>query len=253
MPLAVVSLVIQGIAIVHVIRTGREMWWILLILLLPGIGVLIYFVVEVLPSINQSMTARRAGRRLYSAVDPGRGVRQATLEHERNPSVETASRLANELTRAGRFDEAVRIADDARAGLFENDPKLLLSLADAQFAAGRHADTIATLDRLFETNPGFHSPHAHLLYARSLEESGDTARALEEYAAVAEYFPGAEARVRQAMLYKKLGRADEAAELFAAVLKDASLAPGHVRKSQREWLALAKRESAELPAGGRQA
>ena len=101
-----------------------------------------------------------------------------------------------------------------------------------------------TLDYLRDKNPGFRSADGHLVYARALEENGATERALEEYAALANYYPGAEARVRQAILHKKLGQSARAAELFAAVLKDARLAPQHFRRSQREWIELAKRESA---------
>ena len=56
------------------------------------------------------------------------------------------------------------------------------------------------------------------------------------------YYPGAEARVRQAMLYKKLGDQSRADELFAAILNDARLAPQHFKRSEREWIELAKRE-----------
>jgi hypothetical protein len=246
MPFAVILLILKGLAIVHVIRTGRELWWILLILFLPGIGLLIYFLLEVLPSLNQNLTTRRAMRRVQSAVDPERGVREARVEYQRNPSVDTATRLADELTQTGGCEEAVRILSDARTGLFEDDPKLLLSLAKAQFAAGRHEAAIATLDHMRETNPGFRSPEGHLMYARALEGSGKPEAALEEYAALARYYPGAEARVRHALLQKKLGRPDRARELFADILKDARLAPKHFRKSQREWIELAERESAEL-------
>ncbi|HEX6995166.1 MAG TPA: tetratricopeptide repeat protein [Gammaproteobacteria bacterium] len=243
MPVVILSAVVQGLAILHVLRTGRDMRWIFLILFLPGFGALIYFVAEVLPSLSQSLAARRAVRRVRSVVDPTRGLRAALLEYERNPSIETASRYAAELTRAGRHEEAIRVCNDARKGLFEDDPKILLALANAQHAAGLHRETIETLDRLRDRNPGFRSPDGHLLYARSLEESGDTGRALEEYAALARYYPGAEARVRHALLCKRLGRTDEATALFAAILKDARLAPKHFRRSQREWLELAKRES----------
>lgn len=242
MPVVILSAVIQGIAILHVLRTGRDMRWIFLILFIPGLGALIYLLAEVLPSLNQDVTARRAMRRVQSVVDPTRGLRATLLEYERNPSIETASRYADELTNAGRHDEAIRICNDARTGLFEDDPKILLALASAQFAAARYRETIETLDRLRERNPGFRTPDGHLLYARSLEESGDTDRALEEYAAVARYYPGAEARVRHALLCKKVGKTDEAAEMLAAILKDARLAPKHFRRSQREWLEVAKRE-----------
>jgi hypothetical protein len=244
MPFAIIPLAIQILAIIHVVRTGRDWRWILLILFLPGLGALIYVVIEVLPSLNQSLTARRTLRRVRAAVDPGRDLRRETLEYESNPSVETATRLADELTRAGRHAEAIRICTEARTGLFEDDPKLLLSLARAQFAAGEFAAVIETLDYLREKNPGFRSPDGHLLYARSLEQSGATKRALEEYEQLCGYYPGAEARARYALLLKSSGDTERADELFARILSDARLAPRHFRKSQREWIDLAKREKA---------
>ena len=50
--------------------------------------------------------------------------------------------------------------------------------------------------------------------------------------------------MRHALLYKKLGQGARAKELLAGVLKDARLAPTHFRRSQREWIDLAERESA---------
>ena len=242
MPLYLLSIAIQVAAGVHVLKTGRDMRWLLLIIFVPTIGALIYFFVEVLPSLQHNPSARRALIRARDTVDPNRGVREGALDYERSQNIETASRLAEELTKAGRFDEAIRVCQEARTGLFEDDPKILLSLANAQFTANLHNDAIATLDYLRDKNPGFRSADGHLIYARALEGSGATERALEEYDALARYYPGAEARVRQALLYKKLGRTDRAAEVFAAVLKDARLAPKHFRRSQREWIEVAERE-----------
>lgn len=244
MPIVILTVALQVAAVVHLFRTGRNMSWLFLIILVPMIGCLAYFIVEVLPSLNQSPSARKALSRARQAFDPNRGVREGSLNYERSQNVETASRLAAALTKASRHDEAIRVCMDARTGLFEDDPKLLLALALAQFAAGRHGDTIATLDYLREKNPGFRSANGHLVYARALEESGAAERALEEYAALVSYYPGAEARVRQAILYKKLGDRARADELFAAILKDARLAPKHFRRSEREWIELAERESA---------
>ena len=180
-------------------------------------------------------------------MDPNRGVREGSLNYERSQNADSASKLAAELTKAGRHEEAIRVCMEARTGLFEDDPKILLALANAQFAANRYSDVIATLDYLREKNPGFRSADGHLVYARALDESGATTRALEEYAALVNYYPGAEARVRQAMLYKKTGDNARATELFAALLKDARLAPKHFRRSEREWIELAERESRDAP------
>jgi hypothetical protein len=245
MPILLLTVALQVIAVVHVFRTGRNMIWLFLIILVPMIGVLAYFIVEVLPSLSQSPSARKAMRRAQHAFDPNRGLREGSLNYERSQNVDTASKLAGELSKAGRHEEAIRVCTEARTGLFEDDPKILLALANAQFAAGRHTDVIETLDYLREKNPGFRSADGHLAYARALEESGATGRALEEYAALANYYPGAEARVRQAILYKKLGDKARAEDLFAAILNDARLAPKHFRRSEAQWIELAKRESAD--------
>jgi hypothetical protein len=245
MPIAILLIALQIIAVVHLFRTGRNMMWLFAILFLPLVGTLAYFVVEVLPSLGQNPAARKALRRAQKAIDPHRGLREGSLDYERSRNIETASKLAAELTKAGRYDEAIRVCNEARTGLFEDDPKILLALANAQFGAGRYAAVVETLDYLREKNPGFRSADGHLVYARALEEGGATDRALEEYAALANYYPGAEARVRQAMLYKKLGDKARARELFAAILNDARLAPKHFQRSEAEWIELAKRESAD--------
>jgi hypothetical protein len=246
MPFYIVSILLPLIAIVHLVRTGRDMRWIFLIVFLPVVGALAYFAVEVLPSLRQSPGALRALQRARATIDPNRGLREGELEYERSQNVATASRLADELTKAGRFDEAIRVCGEARQGVFEDDPKILLALAGAQFGAARYTDVIATLDCLRAKHPTLRISDGHLLYARALEESGATQRALEEYAALARYYPGAEARVRQALLYKKLGERDNATELLAAILKDARLAPRHFRRSQAEWIAVAERENAAI-------
>jgi hypothetical protein len=243
MPIALLTIALQVIAVVHLFRTGRSLIWLMVIIFLPVVGCLAYFIIEVLPSFNQNPAARKALSRARKAIDPNRGVREGSLNYERSQNVDTASKLADELTKAGRHDEAIRVCMEARTGLFEDDPKILLALANAQFAAGRHSHTIATLDYLREKNPGFRSADGHLVYARALEENGATERALEEYTALVNYYPGAQARVRQALLYKKLGDTARAGDLFAALLKDARLAPKHFRRSEREWIELAERES----------
>ena len=242
MPAVPLVLVLQIIAAVHLFRTGRDMRWLFLIILVPMVGCLAYFFIEVFPSLRNNPAARRALQRAKAAVDPNRGVREGSLNYERSQNIDTASRLAGELTKAGRYQEAIKVCRDARTGLFEDDPKILLALSLAEFAAGDYPAAIATLDYLREKNPGFRSADGHLVYARAFEESGASERALEEYAALAHYYPGAEARVRQAMLHKKLGQTARASELFAAVLNDARLAPQHFRRSQREWIELAERE-----------
>ncbi len=54
------------------------------------------------------------------------------------------------------------------------------------------------------------------------------------------YYAGVEPRVRYGLLLRKLGRDAEAREVLADVVKRIELAPHYVRKSQAEWLAMAR-------------
>jgi hypothetical protein len=116
-----------------------------------------------------------------------------------------------------------------------------MALASACFAKREFGKAIETLDELRAKNPQFRSPDGHLLYARALEEEGRTAKAIEEYEALARYYPGAEARVRLAQLQQKLGNTEAAQKLFRQIIEDARLAPQHFQRAQREWIDVAKK------------
>jgi hypothetical protein len=156
-------------------------------------------------------------------------------------NVASRQRYAEALTRAGRYDEAIREHRANLNGLYEHDPDLMLGLARAQFGKGDAAAARATLDDLIRLNPQFRSPEGHLLYARALEAEGNKAKALEEYRAVAPGFPGAEATARFVQLLAAEGQREEARKVARELLEQARIAPAHYRRAQREWLDVVQR------------
>jgi hypothetical protein len=68
----------------------------------------------------------------------------------------------------------------------------------------------------------------------------------EEFAAVAAYYPGAEARVRYAHLLEQLGKIEEARNEYTEILSAAELAPRHFRKAQKAWLGEARSALARM-------
>jgi hypothetical protein len=242
MPLFIVSIILQALLIIHCIKTGRNQIWIWVIALLSYAGILAYVAVELVPDLFRSRTARRAARGVSRALDPGRDLRQAADRAAVSGNAASRQAWADELSKQGRHAEAIGVYRSALTGLFEFDPKLMLGLAGAQFEGGDPASARATLDLLIEKNPDFMSPDGHLLYARSVEASGDTAKALEEYATLAGYFPGAEAAVRYAALLRQSGRKDESTRVLHELLDQARIAPAYYRRTQKEWLAAAERD-----------
>jgi hypothetical protein len=239
----ILSIAIQVAFIIHVIKTGRNtLWiWVLVIPVLSVPGMVAYLIVEILPDLLGSRTARRTARGFRKALDPEGDLRRFENEARIADNVASRQRYAEELSRHGRHDEAIAQYRSALTGLYEHDPNLMLGIARAQFAQGDATAARATLDDLIRLNPDFRSPDGHLLYARALESEGNIHKALEEYKVLAASYPGAEAAVRYAQLLQSQGRQAEAKKVAHDLLEQARIAPAHYRRAQRSWLDIAQR------------
>jgi hypothetical protein len=241
MAFLIICYVIQALLMVHVIKTGRNFIWIWVLLVPYMLGALAYIAIEMIPEFFRSQTAQRTARGLKKAIDPQANLRKFETEARVGSNVASRQRYAEELTRHGQYDEAIAQFREALTGLYEHDPNLMLGIARAQFGKGDAGAARATLDDLIRLNPDFRSPEGHLLFARSLETEGNTDKALEEYAALAPSYPGAEAAVRYAQLLKAKGRAQDAQKVARDLLEQARIAPGHYRRAQKSWLDAAQR------------
>ncbi len=241
--LGIAALAFQIGMLIHALRTRREQMWIYVLALLPVAGSAAYFVAEFLPWLMQSPDARRAAERLRKAIDPERDLRRYAAEARLSDSVDSKLKLAAELADNKRYDEAVAAYRSCLTGLFAHEPKIMLAIASVEFEKGDMAAVCATLEDLAKHNKDFRSAEGHLLYARALEACERLDEARHEYAAVADYYPGAEPRARLGLLLKRLGDDDGARQAFKDVLDGAELAPRHVRRHNAQWIEIAKRES----------
>jgi hypothetical protein len=227
---------IQLALIIHVLKTGRSRYWILVLIFMPLIGGIAYLVIELLPEFSNSISGQRAVRNVKKTFDPGAGVRQHQAAFEQSPNTDNARRYAEALLDADKAPEAEEIVKQALKGMFVNEPTLLLVKARIEFEQNRMGDALKSLEALQEHNPDFRSAQGHLLYAQALESNGQTEKALTEYAAVAGYFPGVEARYRMALCLKAAGKRTESVTEMESIVTDAKHAPAHFRKSQKPWL-----------------
>ena len=237
----ILSIVVQVLLIVHCIKTGRNTIWIWVLALLSYAGIIAYIAAELLPELLGSRTAKRAGRNVKKMLDPTADLRRYEDAARVGGNVASLQDYAKELTRQGRYDEAIAQYRKALTGLYEHDPNIMLGIAQAQFGKGDASGARQTLDDLIRLNADFRSPEGHLLYARALEGEGNAAKALEEYKVLATSYPGAEAGARYAQLLKSQGQPEEARKVAREMLDAARIAPEHYRRAQKEWLDIAER------------
>jgi hypothetical protein len=240
MPIILVLTLINIVLVVHAAKSGRFSPWGYIILMMPGIGAIAYVAVELIPAWFGTHQGRQARKSVGRALDPDKQYRALEDEIERADTIVNRDALAEECLARGRFDEAEQHYDVILARPMGDEPRYVLGKARAVFGDGRSAETVALLDQLRARWPDFESADGHLLYARALEESGRVAEAADEYDNVSTYYTGAEPRVRLGLALRRLGREIDAREILADVVKRIELAPPYVRKTQAEWLAMAR-------------
>lgn len=245
MPIIGLSLIIQIALAIHVIKTGKDTYWIY-ILLMPGIGPALYFFTQVLPDLGQSRTAHTAKNSLMKAIDPQRELRKKKAQLELANTLANKQKLAEECLEAGMHKEAIELFKSCLTGVGECDPDIMLFLAQSYFASEDYQLAIQILDDIIKTNPNFNSTDGHLLYARSLEKLEKSQQALEEYAIVSENYPGEEGRVRYGLLLVKMNQAEKASEIFNQAINRSKLAPKFYQRKEKYWIKLAKTSLKQL-------
>jgi hypothetical protein len=241
-PFALVIILLDIILVYHASRSGRLQPWAFIILMIPVMGAIAYIVVELLPELLNGPGAQQTRRRVANKLDPEKRYRELSDHLAATDTIANRAALAEECLNVGRFDEAERHFDCILRLPMGEEPVYAFGKAKAEFGRNRAADALATLDDLQRRWPDFRSAEAHLLYARALAEVGRPDEALEEFHAVAAYFPGAEARVRYGLLLRLMGRTAEAKVVFTELLIQMKRAPKYLREAQAEWLAIAEKQ-----------
>lgn len=236
MPIFGLTTLLSIIAIVHAIKTGRNQLWISALLFLPGIGVLAYFIVEVLPELLGGRTGRNATRAVGNVINPNKSLEEAKREYKISATAKNAVELADIYAAKGQFAEASPLYQDALSGLNEHNPDTMHKLAASEFGLQHFEKTKTLLDTLIEKNPDYKNQDAHLLYARTHEALGNHDAATEEYETLIKYYTGPEPHYRYAVMLAELNNHDRAQELFKSVVEKADLSPKHYRSMHKEWI-----------------
>ena len=240
------SIALQAACAIHVVRSGRPLYWIWLILIGSYLAVLVYALVAVIPDLRHDPRGRNVASKTLKIIDPQRRRRELQRRLELSDTVENRRRLAEESLELRDYGNAQELYQSLLTGMYASEPDFMLGLAQAQFGNSDYAGARQTLESLIKANPNYKSNEGHLLYARCLEELAQTEAALEEYRVLADSYPGEEGRFRYARLLARSQRHDEARDVLQAQIRRAELMPGYYRRKEQPWLKAARLELAQL-------
>ena len=239
MALFALSLLMQIGCCVHVVRTGRPMFWLWIILMFQPIGGIVYAVLNIAPDLVGGRTAQRVSRVARDTLDPHGEHREAKAACDDTPTVRNQSRLAAASARLGRHEDAERLYREAAQGVHADDPVLLLGLANALLELRRPAEALEVLSRLGEDEGRGRTPGAALAMGRAYEGLGRVAEADTAFKWALQHLPGFEAIGRYAAFMARNGRKDEAREAIADMDKRLAKLKPQFRKEGRAWRDLA--------------
>jgi hypothetical protein len=135
MPLGIALILIDLIFIVHAAKTGRFQPWGYLILVLAGIGVVAYILVELLPEWMSGVQGQKARRRVVNALDPEKEYRKLSDDLEISDTIANRTALAEECLALEKFEEARRHYENVLGRPMGDEPGYALSKAEAEFAS----------------------------------------------------------------------------------------------------------------------
>lgn len=179
---------------IHAVRTGRQMYWLLILFSFPILGSIVYFAVVFLPHSRIERQARMAARAIQKSMDPGRAVREAQRVFDLTPTAHNQMRLAAALMEAGRAAEAVKQYEACMQGPFAQDAELILAAARAKLANGEADAAILLLSPLQMKQPNYRTEEVGLMLGRAYAACGLQQDAGVQFEAVAERFGSIEAR-----------------------------------------------------------
>ncbi len=245
--LAFIHLAIAAFFAVHAVRSGRPMYWLMVLFAFPALGSLVYFFAEYMPNMHHTRTGRKAARVMQGLVDPNRELRDAAEAFDRTPTAYNRAQLARALLAKGQADEAISHYREAASGAYANDVAFLKGLSIAQLEANKHADAVATLERLFAASPEQKAGDLALMHAEALQGAGRL-EAVQAFENVIATDGSLEARCKYGLYQRGRGNLAAAKLSFEHVLADAKRGTAHSRDMNREWIDASTRALKEMAA-----
>ncbi|WP_185867538.1 tetratricopeptide repeat protein [Sphingomonas sp. TF3] len=241
------TIAIQVLCVIDVIRNGRNQLWIMALVFLPLASTIAYVVLEVYPRFQGNRHVRTARATVAAKLDPDKDVRAARGALAMADTVANRMRLADALAAQGNYAEALPLYREA-AERGPVDTRSAEKRARAEFETHDPAAALATLDAAPPASAQSDRDRIGLLRARILDALGRKDEALALYADLVTRLPGEEGRCRYAALLLDQGWDKKARDVLEEVEARMKLLDRQQRAAEAEMYRWAMARLGELRA-----
>ena len=170
-------LIAQVFCIYHAMKNGKPYHWIWLILFFSLIGIALYFLVEIRPTLGKiNWQAIR-----WRLMSPEKKIQARRERLDDSPTIKNRFLLADELMRVYRCSEAATVLQEGLQGAFATDAELMLRVVEAKQDSGQFEAAHELLNRITPTQ----APEYQLRYRTALARAWS--RANQDVEAEAEF------------------------------------------------------------------
>ena len=142
-------------------------------------------------------------------------------------------------------DNAVEIYETSLTGAFAENEHVRMQLMVAYFQQGRYEEVIPIAKKVYKL-PQFIRSNAHIAYAKSLENLGETEQAENEFKVMKGRFSYYGPRYEYGLFLMRAGRNRDAYAIFNDMLNEEKQLSQMERKTNRVWFSKAKDELRKL-------
>lgn len=220
---------------IHVVRTGRELYWLWILVIAGPLGAAIYFLAIILPEMLGGRAARNVGKAARQALDPERDFRNAMRALEDTPTVGNRMKVAQAAAGLGRWEDAEAQWAQCVTGHWAEDVTILMGHANTLLELKRFDDALNRLQQVKALGREGETPAVALAFARAYEGLGRNEEADDVYRFAADRVPGLEAGARYVAFMAKTGRREDAEIGLAEIERRLQKIAGPLRGEARVW------------------
>jgi len=221
---------------VHALRSGQQLYWLIILFSFPLLGSIVYFLAIYLPDSRLERGARKVVAAAAKTLNPTRELKEAHAAFDYTPTAQNQMRLAAALLEAGQPLEAAQNYDACLKGPFASDLEIRMGASRAYFACERYAEAITHLEFIRKTDPAFRAEQVSLLLAQSLAGAGRGVDARAEFESAVQRFGSFESRAEYAIWAATSGDTATSARLQIELQRSMERWNRHTRELNKPWL-----------------
>jgi len=242
----ILSILVDVLLVIHVWKTGRDRFWIYVLVFLPVAGWIAYAIIEIIPELrrNSAPHLTRVKAELEKTIVPDRALGLLESLAKETPTFQNLRALADEYFRLERFRDAADTYALCLRGMFADDVETQVLHAQALSAAGA-AQEARTLWETLRDKGMVNTPAREISYANCLNDLGlkEEAEAVYRNASASGHLSARYAYAR--FLADEMRRSEAFNE--AMMIQTAFLQlPMHAKRENQKWATLAQNLARDL-------